>query len=166
MLFKNTAFDANILREILSYDEATGEFRWREDFSRKVKAGDRAGAVSEQGYVRIGIWGTQYRAHRLAWLYVHGEWPPQQIDHINNDRRDNRISNLRLATSEINAQNRRTALPGNSSGLLGVSASGKRYVASISHMGKNNYLGRFDDPAEAHAAYVKAKRQLHKGCSI
>ena len=109
----------------------------------------------------------RYYAHRLAWFYVHGEWP-KVVDHWNGKRDDNRLENLRDANDSINAQNRREATPGNTSGLLGVSwnTRDKKWVAQIRIDGKNTQIGRFDDALEGHRAYVAAKRQQHEGCTI
>ena len=109
----------------------------------------------------------EYSAHRLAWLYVHGAWPTGQIDHINGDRGDNRISNLRDVTPALNTQNQRRAARSNkSSGLLGVTANRGRWLAQISIGGKSRNLGRYATPEEAHAVYVAAKRVLHAGCTL
>ena len=86
------------LRELLSYDPDTGLFRWSKNKGSK-DAGELAGCVSPKGYILIGIDGCLYLAHRLAWLYVHGEFPEKDIDHRDQDKSNNRICNLRLATS-------------------------------------------------------------------
>lgn len=94
------------LRCLLSYDQGTGLFTWLIDRGNGACAGQRAGTVDRNsGYVLVQIDGRQYRAHRLAWLYVHGRWPRPLIDHIDRNRANNRISNLREATSAINNSN-------------------------------------------------------------
>lgn len=109
---------AERLRELLSYDPETGIFR-RVATRRQVKSGDIAGSDDGKGYWRIRVNGEKHRAHRLAWLYVNGAWPIDQLDHINGDKLDNRICNLREATNSENQQNR--SLPkSNTSGRLGV----------------------------------------------
>lgn len=160
------------LREVLHYDPATGIFTWR--YSRKGrpgKAGAVAGSVCDRGYRYICIDRIKYLAHRLAWLYVHGEWPACEIDHRDGVRGANWIGNLRPATSTMNKQNQRRARVDNlSGGMLGVSIQRDngdvRYRARIMVQGKEIGLGRFDSPEAAHAAYVEAKRRLHEGCTL
>ena len=101
-----------------------------------------------------------YRAHRLIWLMYHGQWPPQEIDHINGDRADNRIVNLRLATASQNRANSKVYKT-NRCGFKGVARTPYgRWVARI-HFEKTKYLGTFDTPEEAHAAYVRAAQAAH-----
>lgn len=96
---------AERLRELLTYDPETGEFRWR--YTRGCRArGQIAGTVTCLGYLTIAIDGRKYKAHRLAWLHVHGEWPYPEIDHINRIKLDNRLVNLRRATRAENNANR------------------------------------------------------------
>jgi hypothetical protein len=159
---------AQRLRELLHYDPETGEFLWRT--TGKGRRQDcRAGTIeSPRGYVFINIDGRIWRSHRLAWLYVHGEWPKQQIDHINGNKTDNRIANLRDVSSGENTQNRSAPLSNNKSGFLGVTWKKTlgRWVANICHCGTPQYLGAFDTPEEASAAYLAAKRRLHRGCVV
>ena len=91
---KQDKLTAERLRERLHYDAGTGVFTRRVG-SGHARTGEMAGSVHSTGYVRISIDGGKYTAHCLAWLYVHGVWPPDQIDHINGNRSDNRIANLR-----------------------------------------------------------------------
>jgi citrate synthase len=86
------------LKSILYYSENTGNFIWRVRKSNRTNIGDVAGKLSFCGYVVIKIDGKEYKAHRLAWLYVHGNHPENQIDHANRNREDNRIKNIREAT--------------------------------------------------------------------
>ncbi len=157
---------AALLREILHYDPETGEFRWRVKSAKRIKVGDRTGRKNVNGYLEIGAFGRLYKAHRLAWLYVHGKWPDGVIDHMNGDNSDNRICNLRDVTLSVNMQNLRHARAGTKSGLLGVAAHKDKWKALIKANGKQLVLGRFDTPEAAHAAYVEAKRRLHPGCTI
>lgn len=153
------------VRELLHYDKATGRFTWL--VSRPgAPAGSEAGTINNNGYRLIAVDGVRYRAHRLAWLWVKGVWPAGEIDHRNTKRSDNRWRNLRQATFEHNQQNRRRALRTNRLGLLGVSKAGCRFRATIFYGGKDRHLGTFDTAAEAHAAYVAAKRQHHPGCTL
>lgn len=104
-----------------------------------------------------------YGAHRLAWLYVHGEHPENQIDHINGDPSDNRISNLRKATQLENAQNRRRPQKNNEHGSLGITYDSRKKLwrARIGVNGKRKYIGKYKSQEEAAQAYIEAKRLLH-----
>ena len=148
------------LKELLSYDPATGVFVWRVA-RRGVKAGDEAGRNSGIGYRQITINGRYYLTHRLAWLYVHGVWPAEEVDHINGKRDDNRIENLRAVNRKQNGENQ--ALQNkNQSGHRGVywhKACGK-WQASVRHHGKSYYLGLFDILEEAAAAAKQARDKL------
>ena len=153
------------LRELLSYDPLTGLFTRIGTASGNGVKGQQPGCTKD-GYTVIRIDRRLYRAHRLAWLYVHGEFPTQFIDHINGDRSDNRISNLRDVGRQTNNENRRAASPSSKSGLLGVSPKRDKWVAQISAGNKNHRIGSFDTAEEAHAAYVQRKRAAHDGCTI
>lgn len=149
------------LRELLKYDPATGVFTWRERRGPRV-AGAQAGSVKNaKGYRYIRLDGALHFEHRLAWLYETGEWPAEEIDHINGDASDNRIENLREATRGQNAQNLAMS-PKNTSGYRGVCwdpVNGK-WCAQI-HAGRHVKLGRFDTLEAANSAYLKAKQKLH-----
>ena len=149
------------LRERLEYAPETGVFRWKKVFGAR-RAGTVAGSISTGGYWRLLIRPHgAFSAHRLAWLYVHGEWPTHQIDHINGNRLDNRIANLRDIPQSGNVQNRRRANADSTTGVLGVSPSRGRFGARIRLNNRLIWLGTYDTPGEAHAAYVSAKRKLH-----
>jgi hypothetical protein len=147
--------DADRLRSLLSYDPDTGEFKWRESGQGR-RPSLVAGRVSTRGYSQISIDYKKYAAHRLAWLYVHGELPPHDLDHINGCRADNRIANLRVATEAENTRNRRTPVS-NKAGLKGVyRSSPNRWRAQIKVEGRRIVLGHFDKKEDAHAAYCQA----------
>lgn len=155
------------LKELLDYDPETGMFTWKiSNRNSPIKIGSEAGTLDSGGYCQIKIDGTHYKAHRLAWLYVHNNWPKYQIDHINGIRADNRLANLRAATSSENSQNQRCANKDSKTGLLGIYPHGKKYVAQIRLNGKTHRLGIFQTPEEAHEVYLKAKRELHSHCTI
>ena len=143
----------------LAYDPETGVFTSK-------KTGKKVGSVNSQGYLVISCMGFVRNAHRFAWLLTYGVWPDGQVDHINGDKLDNRIVNLRSVSAKMNSQNQRKAMTTNAIGYLGVSRSRERYRADISVNGKANFLGRFDTPEDAHLAYVCAKRALHPGCTL
>ncbi|MBO1034239.1 HNH endonuclease [Delftia sp. SD018] len=153
------------LRSLLKYDPDTGQFERLVRMGR-YQAGTQVGAKMRSGYIAIRINFKLYYAHRLAWLYVHGAWPPDQVDHINGARDDNRIANLRLADRFRNTQNLRSAKAGNKSGLLGVSPHQNRWRAFLHVHGKTHHLGLYNTPEEAHAAYVEAKRSMHEGNTL
>jgi len=146
------------LKELLTYNPDNGHFVWRESRGN-ISAGYRAGSI-ERGYEIIGIDRKPYRAHRLAWLYVYGEFPIQEIDHINHDRADNRIDNLRCVDRAENAKNKRIA-DSSYSGVSGVSwyKNIRRWVARIKVNGKDVYLGTFTDFDKAVDTMGKAKKE-------
>lgn len=154
------------VRELLHYCPDTGVFVWKSSRG-SVKAGQAAASKNAIGYVQIQIDGENYLGHRLAWLYVHGRKPKKTIDHINGDRGDNRISNLRDIEHQSNIQNQRKAPVSNiSSGLLGVSKIGSRWRAYIRVDDRQKHIGCFATAAQAHSAYVDAKRKYHAGCTL
>jgi hypothetical protein len=149
------------LRQLLSYDQITGEFRWLNARGPQY-AGKVAGVLRRDGYREIKIDRVPHQAHRLAWLYVHAAFPKTGIDHINGIRSDNCLSNLREANNSQNQMNtdmKRT----NRSGFKGVSwhKKTKKWHAQIRENGKPVSLGYFHDPEIAHAAYVAKANKLH-----
>ncbi len=162
---KEELLTAEQLREVLDYDPETGEFRWKSN-KKGHKSGHIAGNLQRNGYRRIKVDGKKYLAHRLAWLWMTGMWPPNQIDHINGDRSGNRFMNLRLADNTFNMQNQRKAMSNNYSGLLGVWPNHGKWQAGVRVMGKLVHLGTFDCPEKAHHAYLTTKRELHEGNTL
>lgn len=152
---------AERLREILHYDPATGIFCFRVRRGGK-KPGDTAGYLDSNGYILIQVDGHTAQGQRLAWLYMHGEWPPEEIDHKNMCRSDNRFDNIRAATKSQNGMNRRKRAD-NTSGFKGVTrrANGGGWFARIKSGDKQKYLGTFRTPDSAGAAYAEAARRLH-----
>lgn len=149
--------DADLARHLLSYNPNTGVFRWKRSYGNRAQKGARAGCRSVIGYWFIGFRGKTVLAHRLAWLHVYGYWPPAQIDHINHDRADNRISNLRLATNQSNHTNlpmRRT----NTSGFTGVSfyRALQKWQAKICINSKQIHLGFYEEKDDAITARKEA----------
>lgn len=149
------------VREFLDYDPKSGIFKWRKD-KGTVRSGSIAGSKVANGYVLIRLDKCQVFAHRLAWFYIYGEWPNEQVDHINGNREDNTLSNLRLASQSQNSCNgvlRST----NTSGYRGVSWSKEKgkWVARIVKDRKQHVLGYFASKEEAYYAYLKAARELH-----
>jgi len=149
---------ADRLRELLNYDRETGIFTWAIT-RRGCRKGSVAGCKMKHGYIAIRLDDALYTAHRLAWLHVTGEWPANQIDHINRDRADNRFSNLRAVTNAENAQNQKARA--NKSGFTGVRKENSKWLAEIKINYKPIRIGLFETPEAAHEAYVAAKRKYH-----
>jgi hypothetical protein len=160
------------LRATFSYDSATGVFTRLVDGERcghnlnrpAAKRGDVVGYVGAGGYVLIRAGARSYRAHRLAWLYVYGEWPGEFIDHIDGNVKNNAISNLRKATNSQNQQNKTDESSRSNTGYLGVSfhkSSGK-FRAQIKIGAERKWLGNFPSADLASAAYWQAKRAGHE----
>lgn len=145
------------LKELLHYDPETGIFTWKvaRGFGpTRRNPGDVAGAVYGNGSHYIVVDRQSHPSHRLAFLWMTGAWPEHDVDHINGDRLDNRW---------INMHNRGRANKNNKSGLLGVSWSKQKsnWIAQIVADGRTHRLGCFTTPELAHAAYLKAKDDLH-----
>ena len=141
---------AEYLRSILHYDQETGIFTRKVSTSNRVKVGDVAGSPDGHGYLQITVQSRPYQAHRLAWLYMNGEWPKLNIDHINRNPSDNRLVNLRDVTQKQNQQNASKS-SSNTSGHTGVYWNKQRskWVAHIKHNYKRIYLGYFTDIEDA-----------------
>lgn len=157
-VMKNGGITHSDLVQILDYDLETGEFTWKKQIGRG-KPGVRAGADAHNGYRHICIKRRPYLAHRLAWFYVHGEWPHGEIDHINCQKSDNRISNLRLAARWQNMCNKKQVRA--ACGVRGVywhRKSGK-WSAQIRVNSRRIHLGLFDDLNAAGDAYRAAAAQ-------
>lgn len=145
------------LKQIVNYDSETGEFTRKTSYYES-RVGKPIGTIDTRGYLVMSIEGKTQLAHRLAWLYVYGYFPEFHIDHINGDTTDNRISNLREATSKQNQENRKLQ-KNNKTGFRGVvqSKSSGRYLAYVKHNREQIYLGSFATVEEATNA-VKTKQ--------
>lgn len=145
-------------RELLDYDPETGVFVYRAP-RRGIKVGDIAGCPNKAGYLRIFVDGVSYYAHRLAWLHVHGEWPPGDLDHEDTIKDHNWIGNLRPASqSQNNANKPRPA--NNTSGFKGVSRQHGKWRARVGKSSQSIHLGLHATPELARAAYVAAAQRL------
>lgn len=157
-----TALTIERLRYLLHYDPVSGVFTRRVK-SNRWKVGGVLGSVGGTGRVQFRVDGKNYLAHRLAWFYTYGTWPLGEIDHIDHDPLNNRISNLRDVTRSVNQQNRRCAPRHSSTGVLGVHKSGRGFSAAIKVQGAQVYLGWFNSAEQAYDVYIAAKRTHHKG---
>lgn len=156
-----TLLTADRVRELLSYDINTGIFTWR--VSRPgARTGSQAG-WSDKGYWRISVDGQTYRAHRLAWLWVHGTWPGPELDHRNRVKNDNRLLNLREASRSENQQNR-PLFKNNKSGFTGVSwhKQRSRWRGAFTVDKVTKEVGFFTTPEAAHEAVSQARQMAMK----
>ena len=156
--------DATEARRLFDYDWVTGELTWA---VRKVRAapGSRAGTPQTDGYWQVGIDRVKHVVHRVVWLWWYGQWPQQFIDHINGDKGDNRLENLRDVTASVNGQNQKTRGRATTTGLLGAFYCARKdvYRSSISVGPRRIELGTFETAEAAHAAYIEAKKRFHPG---
>jgi len=144
------------------FDYKNGNLIWKFAKSRRVKAGDIAGCLDEYGYILIGVNGGVYRAHRLIYFYHHGYFP-LFIDHIDGNRANNKIENLRSVTTSQNAMNQKISTR-NSSGIKGVMwhKRDKKWVVQLRVNSKNHSFGYFDDKELAELVAIEATNKLHK----
>jgi hypothetical protein len=161
-----TDLTADQARALWTYDGQTGHLLWRSRATRRHLVGSIAGHLNQKGYVVVGYGYRLWYAHRLAWLIETGSWPSGEVDHVDNDKANNRWANLRDVPKSLNLANvpaRRT----NTSGFKGVSwkKSNRRWSASIQKDGRQRHLGYFDKPEQAHAAYIAAANELFGDCA-
>lgn len=151
-----------ILKLHLNYDPLTGIFTRKISLKSSIKIGDIAGTHCGKGYRKIAVTGKIYTAHRLAWLYVYGEFPKQMIDHINGIKDDNRFANLREASGSNNQHNVKLRAS-NTSGYKGVywNKQVNKWQARCEINGKCHLLGYFDDPKLASDSYENFAKSHH-----
>jgi hypothetical protein len=138
------------LKEVLRYDSDSGLFFWTKDMGSRAKIGEQAGSPRKNGYLSIMVDKKSHYCHRLAWLYIYGEFPDGEVDHINHNKSDNRLCNLRAVLHCQNGKN--TKLPtDNKSGVVGVilDKANNKWMAYINSEGKRKHLGRYSDYFEA-----------------
>ena len=168
---KTPPFTPSELRDRLNYDPQTGGLTWKK-LRNSLRLGEQAKSLDVGGYIQVNIAGYVLKGHRIAWAIYYGQWPDGPIDHINGNRSDNRIENLREVSHQTNCQNMRNGSCKNETGFLGVHIAkgitnqNKKYRAKIQHNKKQIHLGGYPTPQEAHEAYLQAKRKIHEGCTI
>lgn len=160
--------DKAYLKEFIRYNRDSGEFIWAKPPNNAIKVGAVAGSVNPRGYIELKIKNVSYKGHRVAWFIEFGVMPTSGIDHINGNKLDNRISNLRFANDSQNQQNLRGPTKRNSTGFLGVSFNKrvKKYQSMIRANGVNHWLGYFNTAEDAATKYLSRKRELHSYCTI
>ena len=146
---------SDILSEYLSYSADNGNLKWIKSPCNSVKIGSVAGVTKAEGYIRVTFKGELYYAHRLAWFLFYGKWPSGDIDHINRDKSDNRISNLRDVSHKDNCRNQKLRAT-STTGFNGVSLSGGKWEAKVCVDGKTIHLGKFDSVSDAVKARAEA----------
>ncbi len=151
------------LKALLHYDPETGVFVNRVERNGRAKKGAVAGARTQDGYICIQVEKQKHQAHRLAWLYVYGAWPQNEIDHLNRDRADNRIDNLRDVSRLVNSHNI-GAHKGSISGQKGVAwhSRNRKWQVQMRVNGVHHYIGQFKDLHEAVNARLEAEKRLHR----
>jgi hypothetical protein len=149
---------ADFIRSLLDYNPETGHLTWRRNRSGTAYAGSRAGNVNCNGYRIIGLNGKRFQEHRICWLHFYGVLPDLDLDHINGNRSDNRIANLRPATDSQNQANKDASPRNTSCGVKGVTWHKRcaKWQASITINGKRRYLGVFASLDDAASAYMSA----------
>ena len=155
---------------MITYEEASEAFEYDPDTGiitnktnrGKARKGEEAGWETEKGYRRVHLLDRNYMIHRLAWLLHHGEWPKQDIDHINGVKDDNRIRNLRDVSRLENKRNSKKSV-NNTSGVTGVKwhKRGRKWTASIKNLSEDIYLGLFDCFLDAIAARLRAEKEFN-----
>jgi hypothetical protein len=157
----NSTLTADIAKTLFLYDRETGVLKWKVKPSPRIAAGAIAGSVDSCGYRQIRYKSNFVMAHRLIWLMESGSWPSGEIDHINGDKLDNRIANLREVDRCKNMQNIHTPNPGNKTGYRGVyfHRQSGTYRASASVNNMRYGLGNHKTPEEANAAYIAFKQK-------
>ena len=169
-----------VVRQLLNYEPETGKLFWKERFPEQFSVGraspDRMASgwnirfagkeaftpINSKGYHTGAIWGKMLLAHRVAWVIVHGRWPEHFLDHINGNRSDNRLCNLREATHAENSRNSGLQ-SNNTSGVRGVRLDARcgRWQARITVNQRQKHLGYFASAEEAAEAYAAGARKYH-----
>lgn len=161
MKIKEAMISIEMLNDYFSYNRDSGVLTWKKRTSNRVKVGDIAGSETKTGYLHVGFMGVDIKVHRIVWAIENGKWPEMYIDHIDGNRLNNKINNLREATSNQNAWNMRRPSH-NTSGIKGVGfckQTGK-YTAWIWINNKKMWLGRHNTKDDAYNAYASEAKKL------
>jgi hypothetical protein len=157
---KYSKLDAAQVRSLFSYDSESGIVTRKVTTSAQAKAGTTCECKDQAGYFRVKIRGESYSLHRIVWLMHYGNWPEYEIDHIDGNKQNNRIENLRDVPRSVNCQNLKRPLKNGTSGYLGVTFVRGNYKSQVMVNGKRKQLGGFVTPEEAFAAYLSVKQML------
>lgn len=162
-------FTLQVFKSLFRYDPETGIITWNCDRNHKIKKGMVAGSLSNNGYIYIKPRGLNMSAHRIAWFLYYGDWPKGVVDHINRDKTDNRIANLRDVTQKVNNQNHPPRK--NLFGVPGIyyrKSRKKCYVVMIGVDNKNVFIGSYESLLDAYAARksAEAKYGFHKNHGV
>ena len=152
------------LKFLLVYDPADGQFRWRLPRSGQPRPGSVAGCLAPDGYIKLRVDGVTYQAHRLAWLYMTGDWPKYEIDHADLNRSNNKWGNLRAATHQqnmINVGTKRRKLKYDGHLKCVYPTKNGNWISHIVLNGKAKHLGTFSTKEEAYQAYLLSVVALH-----
>lgn len=152
--------NVDLARSLWRYDPETGVLYWAVFASSRATVGSPAGCLDSEGYVIVGYAGRRYKAHRLIWLIVTGEFPPEEIDHINRNPSDNRLSNLRCVTRKQNNENLASRREASFRGVHWFPRTSK-WVVKFTHLGKRRSLGYFDSLLDAVAIRIRAERESY-----
>lgn len=163
---KNYPITHERVKELVVYDPETGVFRYRIDRRHGVKAGDVAANQANKGHIKVKVDSHHILAHRLAWFYVHGEWPPEEIDHINRDPSDNRLINLRPADRSLNNFNKACYAKSGFKGVYRQTSKRGGWQAIIGLRGVRKHLGTYETPEEAHQVYLAAAKDFYGECEF
>lgn len=152
----------SLVRDLVRYDQFSGKLYWVKDICRKAKMGQECGIERPDGYRRMKIKGKSFYCHRVAWAVHYGSFCENEIDHVNGDRSDNRIVNLRECTKKQNQENARPGV-NNSSGVAGVGYDCRagKWRARITVDGRRKSLGNYDSLSDAISARNNAKLIHH-----
>ena len=161
MKANEAATSINDFHEVFICDYAAGILRWKYSVGRRIRAGGVAGYITSKGYLQVQLHYRVHRVHRVIWAMRHGAWPQCQIDHIDENKSNNSIGNLRQCTNGENQQNITKARRGSRSGVRGVCwiTRDKKWRAHIVINGERKHLGAFDSLLDAVAARRRAERE-------
>lgn len=149
--------------EVFDYNKESGVLYWKKCIANKSSfIGKPAGSKYKNGYLYVRVAGVRYLVHRIIWLIEYKEWPKQIIDHIDGNRTNNLIKNLRDVSPRTNAENKHNASPLSVSGVIGVEKRGEKWISYIYSKGKKYSLGSFNSKLKAEEARAKAKPLFHE----